>query len=75
MDFVKKYIENHGFNGIVDPKIVGDELLEQKLQSSFELVFKCQSASAEDRPTMIDVAKQIKKCINHFNFLTFILNT
>lgn len=60
MDFVKKYIENHGFYGIVDPRIIGDELLEQKLQSSFELAFKCQSTSAEDRPTMIDVANQIK---------------
>ncbi|GAY57410.1 hypothetical protein CUMW_179200 [Citrus unshiu] len=66
MDFVKKYIENRGFNGIVDPRIIGDELLEHKLQSSFELAFQCQSASAEDRPTMIDVAKQIKKMYKSF---------
>lgn len=62
MDFVKKYIENH----IVDPRVIGDELIEQKLQSSFELAFKCQSTAAEDRPTMIDVAKQIKKMYKSF---------
>ncbi|KAJ4721462.1 putative Receptor protein kinase [Melia azedarach] len=59
---MKKYIENNGFEGIVDPGIIGDEPLEQQqqLRASLELALKCFSELEEDRPVMIDIAKQLR---------------
>ncbi|KAK2640384.1 hypothetical protein Ddye_028179 [Dipteronia dyeriana] len=62
--FMKKINENNRFVEIVDPIIVGDGLspeIEQKLKVFAQLAAKCQSYSAEDRPTMIDVAKQLRQ--------------
>ncbi|KAJ0043219.1 hypothetical protein Pint_17870 [Pistacia integerrima] len=63
-DHVKKYFENDRLIEIVDPIIVGEELSpvkEQQLQAFTEFALKCVSESAEDRPTMVDIAKQIRK--------------
>ncbi|KAJ0013282.1 hypothetical protein Pint_19841 [Pistacia integerrima] len=59
---VKKYIEQDRFTEIVDPIVVGSGLSpekEEQLQAFAELAFKCIS-SPVDRPTMIDVAKQLR---------------
>ncbi|XP_031253809.1 non-functional pseudokinase ZED1-like [Pistacia vera] len=64
LDLVKKYFGNNRLDEIVDPIIVGDgQCLEEKekLQAFTELALKCVSESAEDRPTMIDVAKQLRQ--------------
>ncbi|XP_031253830.1 non-functional pseudokinase ZED1-like [Pistacia vera] len=60
---VKIYIEQDKFTKIVDPIVVGMRLSpekEEQLQAFAELAFKCVSDSAEDMPTMIDVAKQLR---------------
>ncbi|XP_031253807.1 non-functional pseudokinase ZED1-like [Pistacia vera] len=60
---VKKYIEQERFTELVDPIVVGSGLSlekEEQLQAFAELAFKCLSHSAVDRPTMIDVAKQLR---------------
>ncbi|TXG65475.1 hypothetical protein EZV62_006750 [Acer yangbiense] len=57
-NIVKKII------GFVDPIIVGDGLFPETLQQMevfAKLAVKCQSDSGEDRPTMIDVAKQLRQ--------------
>ncbi|XP_031282871.1 inactive serine/threonine-protein kinase At1g67470-like [Pistacia vera] len=58
---MKHFIED-GFNKIVDPMILGS-YSGNKLQLHVlaELVLKCVSESAEERPTMIDVAKQLRQ--------------
>ncbi|KAJ4720755.1 putative Receptor protein kinase [Melia azedarach] len=64
-ELVEKYIEKNKFNEIVDPVIVGEDGLwpekEQQLLIYTELAFKCLSKSEEDRPTMVEVAKQIRQ--------------
>ncbi|ESR49703.1 serine/threonine-protein kinase ZRK1 [Citrus sinensis] len=65
-DLVKKYIENESFKEIVDPAIVGEEGLmwpekEQQLLICTELAFKCLSESEGDRPTIVQVAKQLRQ--------------
>ncbi|KAJ0014114.1 hypothetical protein Pint_19839 [Pistacia integerrima] len=60
---VKEYIEQERFTEIVDPIVVGSGLSpekEEQLQAFAELAFKCLSDSAEDRPTMIDIAKELR---------------
>lgn len=61
---VKKYIRQNRFTERADPLIVGTELCqqrEQSLQALTELSFNCLSNFTEDRPTVIDVAKQLRK--------------
>ncbi|KAK0600010.1 hypothetical protein LWI29_010672 [Acer saccharum] len=63
-NFVKKIKEDNRFIEAVDPIIVGDGLcpeIEQQLKVCMELAFKCPSYSGEDRPTMIDAAKQLRQ--------------
>ncbi|KAK0602372.1 hypothetical protein LWI29_032692 [Acer saccharum] len=63
-DHVKKHIENNRFKEIVDPVIVGDGLCndkEQQLQAFTDLAIECSSKSPTNRPTMVDVAKQIRQ--------------
>ncbi|XP_031282866.1 putative wall-associated receptor kinase-like 16 [Pistacia vera] len=60
---IKKYIED-GYNKMVDPMILGEEPCSGKdlqLQAVTQLAVKCVSESAEERPTMIDVAKQLRQ--------------
>ena len=61
---VEKFIENNRFDGIIDPMIVGDGLCPEKehqLKAFADLALKCVFKSAEERPTMVDVAKQLKQ--------------
>ena len=62
-DRVRKYIKKSRFTETVDPEIVGERLCsakEQKLKAFTRLAFNCLSVSADDRPTMVDVAKQLR---------------
>ncbi|XP_044471822.1 non-functional pseudokinase ZED1-like [Mangifera indica] len=62
--FVKRYIEQNRFTEIVDPRIVDTGLSpekEEQLKAFQELAFKCLYRSEVDRPTMVDVAKQLRK--------------
>ncbi|XP_031282868.1 non-functional pseudokinase ZED1-like [Pistacia vera] len=60
---MKKCIED-GYNKMVDPTILGEEPYSGKdlqLQAATQLAVKCVSESAEERPTMIDAAKQLRQ--------------
>ncbi|KAH9679254.1 serine/threonine-protein kinase ZRK1 [Citrus sinensis] len=62
-DHVRLYIERSRFNEIIDAVIVGDGLCsatEQKVRAFTKLAFSCLSVSAEDRPTMVDVARKLR---------------
>ncbi|KAK0602002.1 hypothetical protein LWI29_029482 [Acer saccharum] len=63
-NFVKKIKEDNWFIEAVDPIIVGDGLcpeIEQRLKVCKELAVKCLSYLGEDRPIMIDAAKQLRQ--------------
>lgn len=63
-DLLKKYVEENGLNEMVDPMIIEEGLCprkEQLLQAYLDFAFKCVSESPEERPTMIDVAKQLRQ--------------
>ncbi|KAJ0014115.1 hypothetical protein Pint_19838 [Pistacia integerrima] len=63
-DDVKNCIEQSRFTEMVHPIIVGIELSpkkEQLLLAFTELALSCLSLSEEDKPTMIDVAKQLRQ--------------
>ncbi|KAK3200209.1 hypothetical protein Dsin_023624 [Dipteronia sinensis] len=64
-DFVKNINGENWFIVVVDPTIIGDGLCpeaRQQIQVFLELVvIKCISYSAGDRPSMIDVAKQLRQ--------------
>ncbi|TXG65466.1 hypothetical protein EZV62_006741 [Acer yangbiense] len=63
-NFVKKINEDNRLIEAVDPIIVGDGLcpeIEQQFKVCMELVVKCLSYLGEDRPTMIDAAKQLRQ--------------
>ncbi|KAJ0013277.1 hypothetical protein Pint_19844 [Pistacia integerrima] len=58
LDYVKKHIQ------MVNPEIGGEgsnpEKEKQLLSTLVQLISKCISRIAEDRPTMMDVAKQLR---------------
>ncbi|TXG65476.1 hypothetical protein EZV62_006751 [Acer yangbiense] len=63
-NFLNKIIEDDRFIEFVDPIIVGDGLCPKTLQQMkvfAKLAVKCISITPKDRPTMIDVAKQLKQ--------------
>ncbi|KAK0602612.1 hypothetical protein LWI29_035241 [Acer saccharum] len=64
-NYVRKINGENWFIVVVDPTIIGDGLCpetRQQIQVFLELVvIKCLSRSAGDRPSMIDVAKQLKQ--------------
>ncbi|KAH9755149.1 serine/threonine-protein kinase ZRK3 [Citrus sinensis] len=63
-DLLKKYVEENGLNEMVDPMIIEEGLCprkEQLLQDYLDFAFKCVSESPEERPTMIDMAKQLRQ--------------
>lgn len=65
---MKKCVENNEFNEIVDPVIVSEGPCvgkEKQLQGFRELALTCVCESAEDRPTMVDVAKRLKQIYQH----------
>ncbi|KAK0600485.1 hypothetical protein LWI29_015420 [Acer saccharum] len=66
---VKKCNENNRFMEMIDPVIVRQVLCARKvqqLQAFTNLALKCASESPNDRPTMVDVAKQLWQLyLNH----------
>ncbi|KAA8545723.1 hypothetical protein F0562_020826 [Nyssa sinensis] len=63
--YVKKYIDKDQFTNILDPKILegrrGGIEQEQQLQAFVTLALKCVELKGEDRPEMIDVAKELSR--------------
>lgn len=63
-DCVLEHIENSKFEEIVDPVMIGDELSvenKQQLRSFADLAIRCTSEFSRCRPTMVHVAKDIRK--------------
>ncbi|KAJ4706496.1 putative Receptor protein kinase [Melia azedarach] len=64
LDSMKKHVENNEFDEIVDPIIAEDRFCagkELQLQAFVKLAFNCIKKSPVDRPTMVDVAKQLRQ--------------
>ncbi|KAL6311226.1 hypothetical protein AAG906_000417 [Vitis piasezkii] len=62
--FVEDHIENYGINDILDPIILvegGGVLEQQQFQAVYQLALKCTEEFAEDRPTIVDAAKEIRR--------------
>ena len=62
--FVEDHIENYGINDILDPIILvegGGVLEQQQFQAIYQLALKCTEEFAEDRPTIVDAAKEIRR--------------
>ncbi|KAL5783713.1 hypothetical protein ACOSP7_008742 [Xanthoceras sorbifolium] len=60
----KKLMENNRFHKRVDPIIIGTTIYpekEQQLKAFAEIALKCISDPPQDRPTMVDVAKQLRQ--------------
>ncbi|KAJ6434449.1 hypothetical protein OIU84_018042 [Salix udensis] len=63
-DHVKKCIEDDRLNRAIDSTIIAEgdwPGKEQQLQAFAELALRCSSEVAEDRPSMIDVSKELRK--------------
>lgn len=64
LDYVKNHVENNRLQEIVDPVVVEDRSFpgkEQQLLAFVLLIFECVSESPADRPTMMHVAKQLRR--------------
>ena len=62
--YVEDHMENYGINDILDPIILveGGGVLEQKqFQAVYQLALKCTEEFAEERPTIVDAAKEIRR--------------
>ncbi|XWS44736.1 hypothetical protein CRYUN_Cryun15aG0073000 [Craigia yunnanensis] len=63
-DYVKKYLHNNNFNDILDPMIFREEMLlekEQQVEVFIVLAMSCICESPGDRPTITDVAKELRR--------------
>ncbi|XP_022751989.1 non-functional pseudokinase ZED1-like [Durio zibethinus] len=63
-DYVKKYVHNNNFNDILDPMIFREEMLEEKerqVEAFKVLAMNCICESPGDRPTITDVAKELRR--------------
>ncbi|KAJ6762723.1 WALL-ASSOCIATED RECEPTOR KINASE-LIKE 21 [Salix purpurea] len=63
-DLVKKCIEDDRLNEVIDSTIIAEGAWpgkEQQLQAFAALALRCTSKVAEDRPSMIDVSKELRK--------------
>ncbi|KAJ4720757.1 putative Receptor protein kinase [Melia azedarach] len=63
-ELVEKHAEKKKLNEVVDPVIVEEGLWlekEPKLLVYTDIALKCLSKSVEERPTMVQVAKQLKQ--------------
>ncbi|KAJ9676280.1 hypothetical protein PVL29_025010 [Vitis rotundifolia] len=61
---IQSYVRNHGINGIVDPKILaegGGVYHHHQFQAVFQLGLKCCRMNQEERPIILDVAKQLRR--------------
>ncbi|XP_065853249.1 serine/threonine-protein kinase ZRK1-like [Euphorbia lathyris] len=59
VNHVKKYLRMNRFKEMFDPFILGEAVKEQQLESVGALAIKCIDDSAEKRPEMIEVAKEL----------------
>ncbi|XP_034674926.1 non-functional pseudokinase ZED1-like [Vitis riparia] len=62
--YVEDHIENFGINDILDPIILvegGGVLEQQQFQAVYQLALKCTEEFAEERPTIVDAAKEIRR--------------
>ncbi|XVF77766.1 hypothetical protein PTKIN_Ptkin14bG0073100 [Pterospermum kingtungense] len=63
VDYVKKYAEDNRLKHVIDPIILGQGSWpgkEQQMQSFIDIAFRCISKSAEDRPIMMNVSKELR---------------
>uniref|UniRef100_A0A6M2ERY3 Protein kinase domain-containing protein n=1 Tax=Populus davidiana TaxID=266767 RepID=A0A6M2ERY3_9ROSI len=63
IDHVKILVEKDRVNEVVDPRIRGsrgEAIDQQQLEASIELALRCIDDSGEDRPLMIEVAKELQ---------------
>ncbi|GMN68262.1 hypothetical protein TIFTF001_037317 [Ficus carica] len=61
-NYITELIEKDGRNEIVDPKILEGDIGEEQqlqLQAFLDLALKCIQVKSEDRPLMIDVAREL----------------
>ncbi|KAJ6762727.1 WALL-ASSOCIATED RECEPTOR KINASE-LIKE 21 [Salix purpurea] len=61
---VKKCIKDDRLNEAIDSTIIAEGAWpgkEQQLQAFTALALRCTSGKEEDRPTMIDVSKELRK--------------
>lgn len=61
INYVKALVEQDRVNEVVDPRIRGsrgEAIDQQQLEASIELALRCTNGSGEDRPLMIEVAKE-----------------
>jgi len=61
---VKDLVELDQVNEVVDPRIRGNRgeaIDQQQLEASIELALRCTNVSGEDRPLMIEVAKELQR--------------
>ncbi|KDO57276.1 hypothetical protein CISIN_1g020364mg [Citrus sinensis] len=64
LDYVKNHVENNRLQEIVDPVVVEDRSFpgkEPQLLAFVLLIFECVGESPADRPTMMDVAKKLRR--------------
>lgn len=62
--YVKKYFDEDCFKEIVDPIILGEGAgseKDQQLQAFLALALRCTQEQGENRPDMIDVARELRK--------------
>ena len=70
------YIRNHTINEIVDPTILAEAKAagggegvhhhHHQFQAISELILRCHKRNAEERPFMLDVAKQLKRIQRYY---------
>ncbi|KAK6243937.1 hypothetical protein QUC31_010346 [Theobroma cacao] len=67
--YIADYVKKYDFDEILDPMIFREMLLEemQQVEAFKALVINCICESAGDRPTMTDVAKELRR-INQRSF-------
>ncbi|XP_021282862.1 non-functional pseudokinase ZED1-like isoform X2 [Herrania umbratica] len=73
--YIADYVKNYDFDEILDPMILREMLLEevQQVEAFKALVMNCICESAGDRPTMTDVAKELRR-INQRSFMQDIVH-
>ena len=58
---VKPYDEQDRLIEIVDPELLKERINQEQFLAFAQIALSCMSETAEDRPTMIDAAKQLRR--------------
>ncbi|KAJ9675704.1 hypothetical protein PVL29_024571 [Vitis rotundifolia] len=64
LDCIKTYVEDHELDGLVDASILprGGEIHEQhQFLAVIKLALRCIMTAAEQRPTMVEIAKELRR--------------